>query len=214
MNILVLCDDFWHPAEVLELGFQQIKTEHTFTFVKDAKDILTPEYIEKFPLIICCKSNVINASNTNSWFDDEATEVTPAEFKTYIENGGGFLSLHAGNTAKVGEAYADLVGNYFLSHPPRCSIQVEMSDKNHPITAGVPDFEIRDEHYNIALTCDDANVFCKTISETGGEQIGGYTKELGSGRICVLTPGHILSVFENEHFQKLLLQAIDWCAKN
>ena len=46
MKILVLCDDKWHPAEVVEKGMAFL-TEEGFEldFVKDAKDILTPEML-------------------------------------------------------------------------------------------------------------------------------------------------------------------------
>ena len=44
MKILVLCDDVWHPAEVIEKGIASLHTkEYKFDFVKAAKDILTSE---------------------------------------------------------------------------------------------------------------------------------------------------------------------------
>lgn len=212
MDILLLCDDLWHPAEIIELGAAPLKQRYDFTIIKTAKDVLTPAYIRRFPLIICCKGNSVNAANTAPWFEDGVTEVTPAEFEAYVREGGGFISLHAGNTAKQGDAVATFTGNWFNGHPPRCTVDVKITDANHPVAKGVPDFTIRDEHYQIKLVCDDAKVFCTTHSETGGEQIGGYTRELGNGRFCTLTPGHTLAVWENEAFLKLLENAILWCA--
>ena len=208
-NILVLCDDYWHPAEVIEMGLKSWESEEFhFTFVKSPKDILTPAFIAKYPVIINCKMNQLNKANTTPWFDDVA-EVGPKELQEYIENGGGFISAHAGNTAKEGEAYGDLVGNYFVQHPPRCDVEVKVT-KKHPIAEGVQDFVVRDEHYQIELTADDADVFLKTYSATGGEQIGGYTREIGKGRLCVLTPGHILDVWQAPEFIKLLVNAIGY----
>ena len=85
--------------------------------------------------------------------------------------------------------------------------------KDHPAAEGVENFKIRDEHYEIDHIAPDADIFLKSVSESGGRQIAGYTRELGEGRICVLTPGHILAVWENESFRKLLVQAIAWCKK-
>ncbi len=213
IDVLVLCDDHWHPAEVIELGIAPLSSKYHLTIIKAAKDILTPERIAKYPIIINCKMNVINAANTNPWFDENVTEVGPKELEEYVRNGGGFLSVHAGNTSKAEEPYTEFVGNYFIGHPPRCTVEVKMT-ADHSITNGVKDFEIRDEHYNIAVVAEDAEIFCKTCSATGGEQVGGYTRSIGKGRLCVLTPGHNLDVWYNENFQKLLTNAIEWCVGN
>lgn len=213
MNVLVLCDDLWHPAEVIELGLAALNApELHFTVVKTAKDILTPEYIARFPVILCCKSDSVNAANQAPWFEEGVTEVGPAEFEAYIQNGGGFLAVHSGNVSKEGSAYSRLVGNYFVGHPPRCQVEVKMTAP-HPIAEGVGDFSIRDEHYNIQVVDEDAEIFCETESATGGTQTGGYTKKIGDGTLCVLTPGHTLSVWENKAFQRLLLNAIHYCAR-
>jgi trehalose utilization protein len=42
--------------------------------------------------------------------------------------------------------------------------------------------------------------------------VAGYTKNVGEGAICVLTPGHTLSVWEDKNFQKLFVNAIKYCA--
>ena len=212
MKVLVVCDDLWHPAEVIELGLKGLPSEFELTVVKSAKDILTPKFIEDFAVIICCKGNVVNSANTAPWFEDTVTEVAPKEFGDYIKNGGGFLSLHSGNTSKLGSAYTDLVGNYFTGHPLRNEVDVKITNSKHPVAKNVSNFQVRDEHYSIALTCEDADIFCKTFSETGGEQIGGYTREIGSGRLCVLTPGHTLSAWQTPDFLTLLSNAINWCA--
>jgi type 1 glutamine amidotransferase len=209
-NILVLCDDFWHPAEVIERGMGSIKTEdYAFDFVHDAKDILYPEMLERYPAIINCKSNVLTGANTAPWFDQVA-EVGVGDLEAYVKNGGGFLSLHAGNTARKDEPYGLFVGNYFVGHPPRCAIEVEITG-SHPILRGVENFSIRDEHYQLEVIAGDTVELFRTRSETGGNQIGGYVRNLGKGRLCVMTPGHILSVWEHRSYQRLILNALDWC---
>lgn len=213
INVLLLCDDHWHPAEVIELGIKPLMNRYHFTVIKTAKDILTPEIIADYPVVICCKGNVVNSSNTFPWFEDGVTEVCPKEFEDYVKNGGGFLSLHSGNTSKEGDAYTDFVGNYFVGHPPRCSVEVKVTHQ-HPITNNVSEFTIRDEHYNIKLTAPDAEILLKTYSDTGNEQIGGYVRNIGNGRLCVLTPGHTLSCWQHESFKQLVCNAIDWCARS
>ena len=97
-KILVICDDVWHPAEVIEKGMIPLEgDDYQFEFVKAAKDILTPEMIEEYPLIICCKSNNVTSGNPKPWFENTVTEVMGGEFRSYVERGGAFLAVHSGN---------------------------------------------------------------------------------------------------------------------
>lgn len=215
-QILVLCDDMWHPAEVIQKGLAPLEgDEFHFDFVMAAKDILTPELIAEYPLIICCKGNSVIAANRAPWFENTVTEVMAPEFRAYVEAGGGFLCVHSGNTFGgdgdgVAE-YREFVGNRFTGHPLRCGI-VAKKCSDHPIMAGVADeFDIRDEHYQMTDIAEDADVFLKTTSPKGGTQVAGYTRAMGKGRLCVLTPGHVLSVWHHPEFQKILVNAMNWC---
>lgn len=214
-QVLVLCDDLWHSAEVIRRGLSDLQDrEFHFDFVCDAKDILTPEMLREYPVVMNCKGNAVNAANNAPWFEDGVTETGVREFAEYVKAGGGFLSVHAGNTAsrETCSAYVDFVGNSFVTHPPRCEVRIEVVEK-HPITEGVTDFVIRDEHYELADIAENAEILLKSSSEKGGTQIAGYVRELGKGKICVLTPGHILTVWQNEMFRKLLLNAIRFVKK-
>lgn len=215
-RILVLCDDVWHPAEVIEKGMTPLAAGgYQADFVKAAKDILTPEMIEEYPLIICCKSNNVTSGNPEPWFENTVTEVMGEEFRSYVERGGAFLSVHSGN-AFTGEGdgvgdYTEFVGNRFLSHPLRCQVLLKKT-KEHPVMKDVEEaFYIRDEHYQTELLAEDADVFLTSFSEKGGWQNAGYTRQMGKGRLCVLMPGHTLSTWRNKEFQKLFLNAVKWC---
>ena len=76
---------------------------------------------------------------------------------------------------------------------------------------GITDFVIRDEHYGMEMTCEDADIFLESSSEKGGVQPTGYTRTMGKGRLCALTPGHTLDVWENPLFQKMFTNAMEWC---
>ena len=123
--------------------------------------------------------------------------------------------MHSGNVF-MGEGdgvkeYTEFVGNRFLSHPLRCEVILK-KEKEHAIMCGVAEeFSIRDEHYQMEILAEDADIFLTSQSKTGGIQTAGYTREIGRGRLCVLTPGHTISVWQNKEFQKIFLNAIDWC---
>ena len=210
LKVLVLCGDYWHPAEVIELGMKTLEKLFSITYIRDAKDILTLEFMETFQVIVCCKGNHINEANSNEWFEENVTEVMPEDFSDWVSKGNGLLFVHAGNTYKKGEGFSRLSGNYFIGHPPRCEINIEPLE--HPVTEGVKSFTTRDEQYQIEITESNAEVFLKTYSQQGGEQTGGYTRTVGPGRVCVLTPGHIWDVWHKQEFITLVKNAIEWCA--
>lgn len=227
MKVLFLYDDNWHPWDVIERGmsaFGHSLDGCEFDFIRTAKDILTPEMLAEFSVVVNAKGNQINGANTEPWFEAGVTEVLPADFEAYIRSGGGFLALHAGCAWWPGsvpirepdrftgpnEDYLRLIGASFAGHPTRCEVTVYPAAE-HPITQGVSAFTGRDEHYRLTDFAPDIRAFLKSKSEEGGEQIAGYSRLLGSGRLCVLTPGHTLGIWKSPNFQRLLRNAIDWC---
>lgn len=215
MNILVLCDDYWHPGEVIRRGLSFLSDEHNLDFVEDAKDILTPEFIRRYDVIVNAKMNELKGSNRNPWIGESIVEVQVPDLDEYVKEGHGFIALHGGNAwywdHDVDRAYCEFVGNAFVKHPPRCEISMQPVGK-HPITDGIQPFTVRDEHYELDHLADDITVLMEGTSETGGKQVAAYVRKSGQGRICVLVPGHILSVFENPAYRQMIRQAIDWCA--
>ncbi|MCL2775843.1 MAG: ThuA domain-containing protein, partial [Oscillospiraceae bacterium] len=71
----------------------------------------------------------------------------------------------------------------------------------------------KDEHYFIDFTATDADVFLEGRSENGVQHAGYSRIHNGSGRVCVLTPGHNLSVLQNEQYRKMIRNAVYWCAQ-
>lgn len=215
-KILVLCDDVWHPAEVIERGLAaRLDEKYEFDIVRDAKDILTVDMLKRFRLIINCKGNNITEANSTPWFTENMAEVGPRDFEEYIRNGGGFLAVHSGlayNHERSRE-YVGISGSVFLGHPPRCNVDMKIVKPEHPIVHGVEDFTVFDEHYDMKMECSDADIFLESRSESGGVKAAGYTRLIGNGRFCALTPGHTLSVWENEQFMKLFTNAMEWCMK-
>lgn len=220
----MLCDDLWHPAEVIERGIRGLGDgAYSFDVVKSAKDILTPKRLEQYDAVIIAKSNNVNAANTAPWFEERVTEVGPEEFRAYLERGGGIVFVHSGTC--IGERFlgdADerfkkpargmqaLHGCTMNGHPLRCNCDIYVTDPDSPLTEGVGAFTVHDEHYQISDLAGDAQVFLQWDSAPGGTQPAGWTRKIYGGRIVVLTPGHTLDVWENPEFRKLLVNAIEW----
>lgn len=221
-KILVLYGDIWHSKEVVRTGLSYLpEFFDQMTFIEDAKDMLTAADLAEYDLIICCKGNNLTEGNGAHWFEDGVNELTPKDFEDYVKRGGGFLALHGGNSFfeikddehlnKPAKDYINFVGNYFITHPARCPVNYHVLNTDHPVTAGATDFCERDEHYQIGMTADDALILMESSSAEGERMPAAYVREMGAGRLCCLMPGHILAVWQNPQFQRLLSNAIKWC---
>ena len=127
MQILVISDDTWHPAEVVELGLRALAQKLDFTYVHDAKDILTANLLRQFDAVALFKGDCLNSGNHAPWFEEGVTEVMPRDLLRYVEEGGGLLSFHAGNCFREGAEMTELLGNFFIGHPPRCRVDVRFA---------------------------------------------------------------------------------------
>lgn len=215
IRVLVISGDYWHPTEIIRRGLGRLPdaVDFAFDFVTDAKDMLVPDMLDAYDVIVNAKMDNVNEGNQHTWFETGVTEVTPEVFRAWTAKGRGFLALHGGSAfyKEDDSGYVDFVGSYFVKHPPRCEIRMTI-DAAHPVTAGVPSFTYRDEHYELAPVTDDLTVLCTSHSDAGGDQLGAYVRQIGEGRLCVLTPGHILQTMVNPAYQKMLSNALRWCA--
>jgi uncharacterized protein len=142
-----------------------------------------------------------------------------------LNGGGRWLALHGtsgGKAAPVGEnprmrkmvkmAHHQTLGAFFLNHPPLCKFRVDVADRAHPLTKGIPDFfEVADELYMIELQQPSEShvlltsklekdpsptgfgfVYDKDTSlmTDGKTRVLGYVRNFGKGAITYFALGH------------------------
>ncbi len=205
MKVLVLCDDYWHPAAVPRQGLGILpESPFTFDWIENAND-WSSEIMMGYPIVILTKSNNISSQDQTSWM----IESIEAAFLEYVRQGRGLLAIHSG-TAEYDHApiLRSLLGGVFHHHPEQCAVHV-MPHARHPLCRGVKPFTIKDEHYFMEFD-REVDIFLTTKSEHG-YQPGGWRREEGLGRVAVLTPGHNLEVWQHSSFQALLLNSLCWC---
>jgi len=204
MRVLVICDDYYHPASVVHAGLSLMEG-HSLDYIEDAAD-WSAERMATYPAVIYAKSDNITAANRDPW-------VTPAveqAFGEYVRGGGGLLAIHSGTVYKALPGMRALLGGAFDFHPKQCPVTIEPVP-GHPLAAGVTPFTEVDEHYRMIMDDPAAEVFLIARSEHG-EQPGGWTRQEGAGRVCVLTPGHTVEVFAHPSFLRLISNGLTWCA--
>lgn len=217
MKILLLADDLWHPGEAVRFGLQFLADRgDQLDWIMDAKDIVTPELLRTYDAVIIAKGNALNAANSQApWFEDGITWVDPNGYKKFVEEGGAILVLHAGMTFHPDRCpdMAAFLGTKMNGHPPQCPVDFKVTNSAHPIMKGISDFTFpQDEHYRIEVLCDDADIFCETISAEGTFPAG-MTRVIGDGRLCLLSPGHNAFAINVPEYQKVICNALDWITK-
>ncbi len=207
MRVLVLVDDFWHPAAVPRQGLAALgDCGFEFDFIENAKD-WSAARMGAYPLVLLTKSNNISSADQAPW----VTEDVQAAFKDYVSSGNSLLVVHSGLAG-----YQDtltlraLMGGVFLQHPAQCPVTIQPKEVN-ALTRNASAFTLTDEHYFVSLDDGKAEVFLTTTSQHGS-QPGGWTRFEGEGRVCALTPGHNLEVWLHPSFQALLFNALVWCS--
>lgn len=208
MRVLVLCDDYWHPARVPREGLRTlIGPEFTFDWIENARD-WSSEKMMSYPVTILTKSNNVSATDKTPWMID----MVQAAFSDYVQQGNGLLAIHSG-TAEYDQApvLRALLGGVFSHHPEQCQVTV-MPHVVHPLCTGIDPFWPKDEHYFMTMDDPQADIFVTTKSQYG-YQPGGWRRVEGAGRVAVLTPGHNLEVWLHPSFLALILNSLRWCGK-
>ena len=208
LQTLVLCDDYWHPARVPREGLSRLKEQgFVFDWIEDARH-WSAERMAAYPLVILTKSNHVSSADKTGWM----TEEVESAFAEYLLKGNGLLAIHSG-TADYQDmpVLRNLLGGVFTHHPEQCAVTMELQT-DHPLTAGVSPFTVKDEHYFMAMYASDIEVFMTSHSEHG-QQPAGWRRTEGAGRVAVLTPGHNLEVWLHPSYQALLLNTLRWCGR-
>ena len=207
MRVLVICDDRWHPASMVRAGIEALgECGYTFDWIEDAGD-WSAERMAEYPLVLLTKSNSVSGTDQGPWVTGEVEQA----FVDYVRQGGGLLAIHAGTVFAELPVLRGLIGGAFIRHPRQCPVTVEPKS-GHPLTCGSSTFTVTDEHYMMELDDTEADVFVTTTSEHG-TQPGGWTRTEGDGRVCVLTPGHNVEVWQHASFQALMLNGLRWCGR-
>jgi uncharacterized protein len=196
----------------IENGWGYFQTENGATF--------SPEILARFDVVIF--------NNTSG---DVFTPQQKEAFKNFVEQGGGYIGLHAAGDSSHSWAWhvSNLIGAKFTGHPMRPQFQkalVQIEDAAHPATLGLPATFLRtDEWYSFATSPRAAGFnILATIDEASYKPIGMFGKNLamgkdhpiiwwncaGKGRILYSAMGHTAETFAEPYIQKMLLGSLKW----
>lgn len=211
--VIVNGDDIHHDLITASLVFQQIGTEAGFATRRAAG---TGRFIEPRPET--AGSDVFLFYTSGGQFSTEQQEA----LARLVEGGKGMVSIHCSNImgwegggiAPADRPLFELLGNRYLSHGPghhegRQAIEIVA---DHPVTAGVTDFELFDEYYEFELSDSKVTVLAQRHRADGVVIPVMYAREVGVGRVIYLALGHDMRAWGEPPFRQLVRQALTWAA--
>ena len=127
---------------------------------------------------------------------------------------GGMADAFRDNTE-----YQFMVGGQWVAHPGNViDYRVNVTDQDHPITAGIPDFDMHSEQYY--MHTDPSNEVLATTT-FGGEHaawIDGtvmpvvWTRSYGLGKVFYCSLGHVIADFDVPEAREIVRRGLLWAA--
>lgn len=169
---------------------------------------LTRSWLAGQDVVVLAKLNHRSEEEETPWL----TPGIKAALMDYVAAGGGLLVIHAGTAGfKEDAEFHRFVGGVFNYHPKACEVRLSLNAAAAPFPVGEGDIVVHDEHYMMDMADDAQEVFMTSSSEHG-VQAAGWVRRHGGGKVCVLTPGHFLKVWQEPGYRALIAQALRWCA--
>lgn len=145
-------------------------------------------------------------------------------FLQFIRNGGGFVGIHsATDTFYDWPEYGELIGGYFDNHPWREEVSVRVEDNTHPATRHLAErFQINDEIYqfkkwsrdrvNVLMSLDTQSVDTTkdSVHRNDNDFALAWSHSYGEGRVFYTALGHEEAVWQDDRFQRLIVNGIVW----
>jgi uncharacterized protein len=131
----------------------------------------------------------------------------------YLHMIGGQFAHHAGKDP------AERTGEQSDNYIP-FTVHITELGRTHPITAGVPDFDLNTEQYWV-LSDEYNDVLATTTQgvrpwDAWNRPVTApaiWTRQWGKGRIFVSAPGHRLEIVENPHVRGIIERGLLWAAR-
>ena len=146
--------------------------------------------------------------------DGVLTEGQKSKLLETVRSGTGVVAIHASYYSFVKwDRCREIYGAKFIDHDEvDIMIEVRMEDRNHPVTRGLPEsFEVHSELYESTPLAADCHLLAVAREKgTETEYPSVWTRKYGRGRVVTILPAHWPDAYRSEHFQKLIVQSVNW----
>lgn len=199
-----------HPAEVAEILKAGLEQHEFQVDVADSLDAyLDPDLPRRDLIVPIWTMGTITG--------DQLGGLTRA-----VEAGAGLGGVHGGMCDSFREAtlYQFMTGGQWVAHPGNAGVTytVQITQPDHPICAGVEDFEITSEQYYLHV--DPANEVLATTVFEPKPQVPApvtmpvtWTKVWGQGKVFYCSLGHVPEDLALPMANKMIVQGLVWAAR-
>ena len=153
--------------------------------------------------------------------------ITPEQEKGLLDtirSGVGLGGWHGGmcDAFRINTEYQFMTGGQWVAHPGGIvEYTVNIADHAHPITQGVPDFNMTSEQYYMHV--DPGNTVLATTTFSGEHQGIGWvkgtvmpvvwTRMWGAGRVFYMSLGHVAKELAVPEAREILRRGLLWAAR-
>ena len=136
----------------------------------------------------------------------------------FVKGGKGFFVQHLASASFAQwEEFGKLCGRKWVmgtsGHGPRAVFKAEIANEEHPITAGLDDFDVDDELYAKLQGTGDINVLVTADSDWSNKtEPLVFTSSYGKGRSIYNAFGHDRKALMTPNVQKLIARGVEWAA--
>lgn len=229
-----------HDMDFARLRILEVLAEHPHLRVQVAATFEDVEAIERAEFLITYTCNLAPSRSAET------------ALHRFVASGRRWLALHATNAlfaftpdgvAARDEAHTfiETLGSQFLAHPPLRSFTVTADEPDHPLIAGIGDFDTIDELYlsrfnggqrvllSTRFSGETPNFAARDWSDNAPRPVL-YLNAVGKGEVAYLTLGHARGRYDAPHkaaylpaeehqswdtpqFQELLRRTVRWAAR-
>lgn len=129
-----------------------------------------------------------------------------------VKSGVGLATFHGGINWFEDEKYYKMIGASYLYDSSCEEYTIKITDKNHPITVGINDFNITSEKYYIQV--DPSNHVLAMADFSGINTPIAWTRNYGKGRIFYTSLAHSSEQFFSNSNMIIILNGIEWCSND
>lgn len=139
-----------------------------------------------------------------------------------VRGGAGLAGWHGGmaDAFRTNLMYNMMVGGQFVDHPGGIAPHaVHVVDRDHPITAGVADFELTSEQYYMHVDPSNHVLAATTFTGDAMPWIAGVTipaawiRRWGAGRVFYVSVGHAPDDLRIPEVWTMLTRGLAWAAR-
>ena len=147
IDVYLICNAKYHDTNFSRLELLKLLAEHEDVWVRVADSYRDIEAINASRLLITYTCDLCPTAEEQEGL------------RSFLRGGGRWLALHGTNalieftdsgkpdTPDIAPDLMQMLGSRFVAHPDIQPLQIKVADREHPLVAGIEDFEVEDEPY-------------------------------------------------------------------